>query len=355
MVLLLFYLLLALGVSFICSIIESVLLSITPSYVAALKKRNPILGTELSKLKKNIDRPLAAILSLNTVAHTIGAAGVGAQALIVFGHPYVAVISAILTLLILILSEIIPKTLGALYWRKLAKFTIRILNILIFFLYPLVLLSQKITQILSRERKIAPISRDEINAILDIGYEQGTILKKESIILNNLMRFGTLIAKDVMTPRPVMFTLSAEMTIKDVFKKCPQFRFSRIPIYHNGHENISYYVLKNDILLNMIKGETDKRLEDLKRRLFVVPETISLFKLFDQLLNSKEYITLVIDEYGGAAGIVTLEDIVETLIGIEIVDETDMTPDMQKLARNQWIKRAKKLDLLSDVSEPKEN
>jgi len=252
MLLLVSFLFLALGVSFLCSILESVLLSVTPSFVAAFKKRRPRLGSDLSSLKKDIERPLAAILSLNTVAHTIGAAGVGAQAMVVFGKPYVAVISATLTLLILIVSEIIPKTLGALYWRKLTPSTIRILNILILLLYPLVILSQKLTKIISKKRRLTPIHREEITSIVDLGYEDGTLLKQESIILNNLMRCGTLKTKDIMTPRPVIFSLSADLSVKDVFEKYPQLTtFSRIPIYYNTNENIDYYVLQNDILLSI--------------------------------------------------------------------------------------------------------
>ncbi len=333
---------------------ESVLLSVTPSYVASLEKKSPLLGSELSKLKKNIDRPLAAILSLNTVANTMGATGVGAQALVVFGEASVAVVSAMLTLMILIGSEIIPKTLGALYWRQLAVSTTRILKILVFLFYPLIIVTQKITQILSKKKKIMSISREEIKAIADVGYKEGLILKKESIILKNLMRFGKLMAKDIMTPRPVMFALSADLTLEDVLKKDPQFKFSRIPIYYKNQENISHYVLKNDIFLSISRNETDKKLGDLQRELLIVPETASLFKLFDQLLDRREYIALVVDEYGGIAGIVSLEDILETLIGIEIMDETDVAYDMQKLAREQWIKRAKKLGLISDADELEE-
>jgi CBS domain containing-hemolysin-like protein len=350
MALLLLFLFLALGVSFMCSVLESVLLSITPSYVAALEKSRPAVGSQLTKLKTDIDRPLAAILSLNTVAHTVGAAGVGAQALIIFGEAYVAVISAILTFLILVLSEIIPKTLGAVYWRTFVAPTVHILRVLIFLLYPLVVLSKKLTLLLARDQKIITVSREEIKAIADLGYAEGSIRKKESVILKNLMRFGSLMAKDIMTPRPVLFSLSADITVKEVIKKYPDLKFSRIPIYETSHENINHYVLKNDILLAISKNEGNKKLRELQRELMGVPETVSLFFLFEQLLDHREHIALVVDEYGGVAGVVTLEDIVETLIGIEIVDETDVTTDMQKLARNQWAKRARKLGLIPSQS-----
>jgi len=348
MTLLLFYLFLALGVSFFCSILESVLLSVTPSYVATLENEEPALGSELSKFKKDIDRPLAAILSLNTVAHTIGAAGVGAQALKVFGEPYLVAVSVILTLLILVLSEIIPKTLGALYWRSLTPSTIRILKAMIFLLYPLIVLSQKITRVLSRDVEMVSISREEIKSIADIGYKEGSILEKESTLLKNLMHFGSLTAKNIMTPRPVMFTLHAELPLEEVLEKDPQLRFSRIPIYQKNYEDINSYVLKNDVLMSIAKKETGKKLDNFKREIHIVPETVSLFKLFDELLNQRESIALAVDEHGGVAGIVTLEDVVETLLGVEIVDETDDTIDMQIYARNQWIKRAIKRGLISE-------
>src|SRR6056297_3187868 len=224
MLLLYFYLFLALGVSFVCSIMESVLLSVTLSYAAAYEKRSPRIGRNLKKLKTDIDRPLAAILSLNTIAHTVGAAGVGAQAMVVFGSGYVGATSAVLTFLILVLSEIIPKTLGALYWRKLTLPTVFMARFLIFLLYPLVAMSQLITRGLSRNEKINAISREEISAIADIGFKEGLFVKKESLILKNLMRFGSLQAKDVMTTRPVMFVLPEAMKVGEVFDRYKDIR-----------------------------------------------------------------------------------------------------------------------------------
>jgi CBS domain containing-hemolysin-like protein len=345
---------LALGVSFFCSILESVLLSVAPSYISILKEENFPLGSDLQQLKTDIDKPLAAILSLNTVAHTVGAAGVGAQALRIYGEGYVAVTSAILTLLILILSEIIPKTLGAIYWRQLIVPSIRILKLLIRLLYPFVLLSQKITVIISRNRQSLSMSREEIQSVIDAGYQEGSLLPKESAIIHNLMRFGDLRASDIMTPRFVIFALPADLTLKAVFEKHPVLRFSRIPVYHDTIDQTDRFVLKDDILLSISRDEIHKTIGDLSRDLLIVPETITLYKLFDQLLYRKESIALLVDEYGGVSGIVTVEDIVETLIGIEIMDETDISKDMQKFARNQWIIRAKKLGLISDKNEVEE-
>ncbi len=348
MFLLMLYLLLALGVSFLCSIMESVILSVTPSFVAAFQKQSSKTSNILYKLKANIDRPLAAILSLNTMAHTIGAAGVGAQALIVFGSAYVAVTSAVLTLLILVLSEIIPKTLGALYWRELAPATARFLQILIWLLYPLVFLSQKLTQLLSSGENITTLSREEVQAIADIGFNEGVFHEQESHILKNLLRLTKLKARDVITPRLVMFTLPADIKVGEVFKEYPEIKFSRIPIHYRNREDIRSYVLQNDILLEMADGNLSKKLCSLEREILVVPEMIPLIHLFEQFLKERESIALVVDEYGVVAGIATMEDIVETLLGIEIVDETDPVVDMQALARQQRARRFRKLRVVSD-------
>lgn len=347
MILLLIYLFLALGVSFLCSIMESVLLSVTHSFAAAYEKTNPKIGSRLRELKTNIDRPLAAILSLNTIAHTVGAAGVGAQALIVFGDAFVAVSSAILTFLILVLSEIIPKTLGAIYWRQLARPTTFLVRGLIIILYPLVVMSQKITRALSSGKKSKTISREEFKAMAEMGFEEGLILEKESLFIKNLLRFRSLKVKDIMTPRPVMFLLPEDMTIEEVFRSDFEIRVSRIPLHEKASEHIRYYVLKNDILLKMAREEWDTQLRELGREILVVPEIAPLLRMFEQLLDRKEHIALVVDEYGGVAGIVTMEDVVETLLGVEIVDETDTTRDMQVLARQKWYERAKSLGLIS--------
>lgn len=348
MFLLIFYLVLALGVSFLCSIMEAVILSVTPSFADALERESPRTGARLRLLKADIDKPLAAILTLNTIAHTMGAAGVGAQALVVFGNAYVAVSSAVLTLLILVFSEIIPKTLGALYWRKLAAVTARILVVMIWLLYPLVLLSRGITRVLSDEESMPTMSREELQAMADIGRQEGLFREQESRILQNLLRLGKIQAKDVMTPRPVMFTLCADMSVGEVTEKHPKITFSRIPIYEKNPEDIHAFVLRTDILLEVSRGHLGTKLGSFARKIEVVPEIASLIVLFEQLLDRREHIALAVDEYGGVAGIVTMEDIVETLLGLEIVDETDLTIDMQALARQRWRRRARTLGLIPD-------
>jgi CBS domain containing-hemolysin-like protein len=349
MVLLIVYLFTALFFSFLCSVLEAMLLSVTPSYAVALEQKGSKVGGRLGRLKQDIDRPLAAILSLNTIAHTVGAAGVGAQATKLFGDASVGVVSGILTLLILVFSEIIPKTLGALYWRQVAPLGTHILQWLMWGLYPLVILSQKITQMLARGRNASVVSRDEFHALADMGVKEGVFLEIESHILQNLMRFGSLSAKDIMTPRSVVFSLSEDTTVAELLDR--QSPFSRIPLHPTDGESIQQYVLNSDILLAAARGQTKEKLIRFARSILVVPETLSLPRLFDCLLEQKQLIAAAVDEYGRTSGIVTMEDLLETIVGVEVVDETDETTDMQHFARQLWEKRAKALGL---VPEPRE-
>ena len=347
--LLVLYILLALGFSFLCSILEATLLSVTPSYVAALEQEGHPLGERLRQYKDDIDRPLAAILSLNTIAHTVGATGAGAQAAKVFGDGElaVAIISGALTLLILVVSEIIPKTLGAVYWRQVAPTMTRILTAIIWSMWPLVKLSQGITYLIARGRtREASVSREEFTAMAELGKEEGVFEEEESRILKNLFRFSSLRVKDIMTPRTVVQALPESRTIGQIIEEHDEFRFSRIPVYTQNRDDITGYVLKDEILLKAAQEEDDVSLHDLKREILGVPESLPLPELFERLVDSLEHIALVVDEYGGTAGIVTMEDVVETLLGMEIVDEADSAEDMQVLARRQWLKRAHRLNLI---------
>ncbi|MFP4228414.1 MAG: CNNM domain-containing protein [Salinivenus sp.] len=346
--LLLLYVALALGVSFLCSIMEAVLLSVTPSYVAALEREGDTVGQRLHEMKEDIDRPLSAILSLNTIAHTVGAAGAGAQAAVVFGEAYTGVIAGVLTLLILVLSEIIPKTLGAVYWRTLAPAMVRILVPTIVLLWPFVKLSQGLTYLLSSKEEETSFSREEFTAMAELGEEEGVFEEKESRILRNLFRFNSLRVKDVMTPRTVIFDLPDGKTIGEVVDEHDEFRFSRIPVYDDDPDDVTGYVLKDEILLRAAQEEHDVPLEELSREIQVVRENLPLPDLLERLLDRLEHIALVVDEYGGVAGVVTMEDVVETLLGLEIVDEADSVEDMQALARKQWFKRARELGMLSE-------
>ena len=351
--LLVIYAALALGVSFLCSILEAVLLSVTPSYVAALEQAGGRTGRLLRELKDDVDRPLAAILSLNTIAHTVGAAGVGAQAVAVFGSAWIGVISAVLTLLILVLSEIIPKTLGAVHWRRLAPTTARLLPTLMWTMWPLVALSRRITRLIARERGVtAAIRREELTALADLGARAGVFREGESRILRNLFRFGDLTVKHIMTPRTVMFALAQDQTVGDVMAEHDEFRFSRIPLYGQDLDDVTGYVLKDEILLRAARDEHDVPLSTLRREILAVPDSLPLPYVLDRLLDGREHIALVMDEFGGTAGIVTMEDVLETVLGSEIVDEADSVRDMQELARRQWVRRAERLGLVEGGSSP---
>jgi CBS domain containing-hemolysin-like protein len=340
MTLLLFYLLLAIGVSFFCSIAEAVLLSIRPSYVATLEQKNKSSGAVLKKLYDNLDLPLAAILTANTIAHTVGAAGVGAQATVVFGNGYLGITSAVLTLLILIFSEIIPKTLGATYWKQLAPVMGVLITWLIKLLYPLVWLSEKLTRLLSRSNVSAfTFSRDEITAMSKIGKQEGILDVKEHKIIANLMKLNLLSVRDIMTPRLVIFTAHEDMTVENFFNTLSSKPFSRIPIYGQNRDEIKGYVLKNDLLVAQARDEFNRTLSEFKRDFLVVSDKLSASEVYDRLMHEKSHISLVVDEYGTVQGLVTLEDVVETLIGLEIVDESDTVEDMQELANKRWRER----------------
>lgn len=344
--LLLFYLFLALGVSFLCSILEAVLLSITPSFVVLKEQEQPRTGILLKQLKDDIDRPLSAILTLNTIAHTVGAAGVGAQALIVFGDAYVGITSAVLTLLILVLSEIIPKTLGATYWKGLAVFSARVITMLIVVTYPFVKLSEFITKVISPSKGGPSMSREEFSAMADQGVQEGIFEEGESNIFKNLIRFSSLKVKDIMTPRIVVMKFSENLSIEEALTKKERLRVSRLPVFANNEEDITGYILKTDLYEQVAVGNGEASLSTIKREVLVVPENASLKLLLQRLLERQEHIAVVVDEYGGLAGVVTMEDVIETLLGIEIVDEIDAIEDMQKLAREKWEKRAKKMGIV---------
>lgn len=353
MSLLMIYVFVALFFSFLCSVAEAVLLSMTPSYIISLEHKGKGSGKLLHKLNENIDRPLAAILSLNTIAHTGGAVGVGAQAAVVFGSGYVGAASALLTFLILVLSEIIPKSLGAAYWRQLAPIVGRVVWLLIILLYPLVLLSEKLTRLFSPEKQIGNFRREEFSALAELGAKEGVLGDQESRILKNLFRLQSLKAKDIMTPRTVVFSLQEDIPTGQALQENPRIPFSRIPLYKNNQDDITGFVLKGDMLLASAEGRASEPLKTHKREIKAIPETLLLSKLFEFLLDSREHVVLVVDEYGGMEGIVSLEDVLETLLGLEIVDEGDKTVDMQALARAQWKKRAAQLGIITDEDERK--
>jgi len=352
-VLLVTYVLLALLFSFLCSVAEAVLLSITPSYILGLKQRSPRLAALLRRLKQDrIDQSLAAILTLNTIAHTVGAIGAGAKAADVFGAAWFGVFSAVMTLMILFLSEIIPKTLGAVYWQKLTGVTALFVRALIVILYPLIWISEGLTRLIARRKAAHLFSRDEFIAMAGIGERIGQLDKRESRIIRNLFRFGSLKARDIMTPRTVMQGLRENMTVSEALAADDALPFSRLPIYRKDRDDITGFVLKDDMLLSKFRGQGDVRLESLKREITTVPDDMPLSGLLEYILDHRRHIALVADAFGATVGLVTLEDVVETLLGMEIVDEMDRVEDMQALARQQWEKRARALGLEAYRSPP---
>jgi len=351
-VLLITYILMALVFSFLCSVAEAVLLSITPSYIAELQGRKPKLAALLKKLKQdNVDKSLAAILTLNTIAHTVGAIGSGAKATVVFGSAWFGLFSAIMTLMILFLSEIIPKTIGAVYWRNLTVFTAQFVRVLIWLLYPLIKVSEFLTRIIARGTSHHVFSRKEFIAMAEVGEQTGKIDQRESRIIQNLFRFGFLTSSDILTPRTVMSCLPRDMTVTEALAAEQPVTFSRVPLYQADLDHISGFILRDDLLLFEARDRGETILETLKRKIKTVPENMSLSSLLDFFLDQRQHIAIVTDEYGSTKGLVTMEDVIETLLGMEIVDEMDQVEDMQALARQQWKKRAKARGLKWNIDE----
>lgn len=345
MTLLLIYVTIAILFSFLCSISEAVLLSVTTAHISVLEQEEKKSGPLLRELKKDINKPLAAILTLNTVAHTVGAVGAGAQAVVVFGNAWVGLFSALLTLMILVFSEIIPKTLGVIYWRALSGITAYGLKYLIRALYPFVKLSELVTQGFSKNTKIEGFSREEFAAMADLGEKEGQLEERESRILKNMFLLHETIVTDVMTPRPVVFSLPESLTVYEYFDNHYDSRFSRIPIYAEDNEILIGFVLKNDLLLAQARNNTKNTLKTYRRDLHALSDKTLLSAAFDEVLHQRAHIMVIIDEYGGMEGIITMEDILETLLGLEIMDESDKTADMQQHARRMWKKRAQEMGI----------
>jgi len=339
---LILYFALALVVSFICSLMESVLLSVSRAYVSILAQKGRRSGKIFKSLKANIDKPLSAILTLNTIANMVGAAGVGAKTFDLFGSKWVALASAFLTFSILIFSEIIPKTLGALYWKKISIPAAFVIQFLIFITYPFVVFLKGISYLITRNKGQSHLTREDLLALAQIGETEGILLKKETRIIENLFRLNKIYAKDVLTPRSVILAFQKNMTVEEVVSKHNPIRFSQIPIYDRDIDNVVGMVFRSKVLEMYFKGRGDMNMESLAKPLYVVPQTKSIARILDEFIKRKEQIFLVVDEYGGTAGIITLEDAIETLLGVEIVDELDTEEDLRKLARRKWQERLKR-------------
>ncbi|NOH63985.1 hemolysin family protein [Vibrio sp. RE88] len=337
MLLLTIYVSVAIGVSFICSVLEAVLLSITPSYLAQLRQQGHPAAEKLSKLKADIDRPLASILTLNTIAHTIGAASAGAQAAVVFGSEWLGVFSGVLTLGILVLSEIVPKTIGATYWRQLSPMAAITLRWMVWALTPFVWFSEQITKRLARGHQ-APKMRDELSAMAILAKESGEFAEGETKILNNLLGIQDVPVTQVMTPRPVVFRVDAEMSINEFLAQHKDTPFSRPLVYSKSKDNIIGFVHRLEMFKLQQAGCGEKQLGAVMRPVHVLLNNLSLPKAFEQMMAKRLQLAMVVDEYGTIQGILTLEDIFEHLVGEEIVDEADRATDMQELAFERWEK-----------------
>ena len=334
MTLLIVYLFIAIFFSFLCSILEAVLLSTTPSFVQAKTQEGKAYGVKLKKLKDDIDRPLAAILTLNTFAHTIGAAGVGAQAQEIWGEEWLSLVSALLTIVILIFSEIIPKTLGATFWRQLAGPSTSVLKILMVVLYPFVLVSQFITKIIKgKNHKEGKVTRADFSAMAKIGSQEGALQEGEFRYIQNILRFNKIQVKEIMTPRNVMMAFPEEMSLQKLQKELSTEAFSRIPVYGENVDHITGFVLKDEVFKQLADDQHHMTLKDLRREVTFVQEDTPVPEVFRKLAHQKEHIAIALEEFGGTAGVITMEDIIETLLGMEIMDELDKVQDMQEHAR----------------------
>ncbi|MFD1293071.1 CNNM domain-containing protein [Lutibacter holmesii] len=352
MSLLIFYAILSIFFSFLCSVLEAVLLSITSTFIQVKKQEGKKYATTLENFKKDIDQPLIAILTVNTIAHTVGAILVGVQAETLdydfqfLGINVVGIVSAIMTFLILVVSEIIPKTIGATYWKQLANFTAKALSFLIFPLKwtGILWLLQIATKLIGGKNAHGSIlSREDFHAMTDIAHKEGVFEKNESAIIKNLLSFKDIEAKDIMTPRTVMMTASEDTSIQSFYDEHPKLRFSRIPIFKSDSDLITGMILKDEVMEQIINGKGDEPLSSIKREVLLTNRNIPIPDLFEILISKKAHIALVTDEYGTTTGLVTIEDVIETLLGLEIMDESDNVADLQQLARNSWELRAKKL------------
>ena len=353
MTLLFIYLLGAMSISFLCSVLEATLMSTPISYITMREDEGYKAATKFKKFKQESSRPIAAILSLNTIANTIGAAGVGAQATAVFGSKWFGLVSVITTILILVFSEIIPKTIGTTRWKSLMGFATRVISVLIVIMYPLVILVEGLTKLVTPKDQESAVSREEVSAMANVAEEEGDLEEDENAIIQNLINMDEIDAADAMTPRVVCATAPESMTMRAFYKDKKYLHHSRIPGYEKDDEYITGYILRMDALQLLAEDKFDKTLGSIKREIASFRENTPLDQIWDEMLSKDEQIAIIIDEYGSFQGILTLEDVIETLLGSEIVDEKDTVRDMQQFAKDRWHKlnpNAKVIEPIEDSS-----
>ena len=333
---LIIYVIIALAVSFLCSIWEAAMLSTPVSHIELLVQEGSKAGVIMQGLRQNVEHPISAILTLNTIAHTVGATGAGAEAAAIFGSEFVGIISAVLTLLILVFSEIIPKTLGAVYAKPLTPFTAYSLRLLLFALAPAVFAFEFLTRALRPSEDAPTVTRSELQVMARISAEEGGIQERDNRIVSNLLQLADVQIETIMTPRTVVLMFQQDLTVGEVMQTHKILPYSRIPLYGESADDVRGYVLRHEIYKRAAADEHDLKMEAIARALHVVPETNSAAQVLDEFIAKQDHIFLVIDEYGGTAGLITLEDTVETLLGIEILDESDRVADLRQLARRRY-------------------
>lgn len=326
------FLALALGVSFLCSLLEAVLLTISHAHVEVLVDSRPRVGELLKAQKGNLDQSLGAILTLNTVAHTVGAAGVGAQVLYLYGNAWVALGSGVLTVLMLVVSEIIPKTLGAVHARRLCGFTAVAIRGLVLITYPIVVALEWISDLITRGAQEKRMTREEMVEAARIGSEEGSLVGQESMVIENLLALRRIEVDTIMTPRSVIKSLPASMTVGEAVQPPQTLRYSRIPVTGKDVDDIQGVVLRYRLQKAYGEDEFETTIGELAQPVHSVPEDMSVAQVLDEFIQRRQHLFIVVDEFGGTAGLISLEDAVETLLGVEIVDETDAVADLRQLA-----------------------
>lgn len=333
--LLILYFLLAVVVSFVCSVLESVLLSVNMPYISVLEKENPGAARLLKDHKVNISKSISSILILNTIANTLGAAAVGAQAEAIFGSEAVFYVSVVLTFAILFLSEIIPKTIGAVYWKKLAPMSAYLIRIFIWMTYPIILMTLFVTARIKKDKDSFSLTREELLESALQSEDEGVLDEQESDVIENILKLDTIKIHEILTPRTVVFALDGSRTIKEIMENEPAiFKFSRVPVYDGDIENITGMVLTKKIFKQALTDQ-QVQLSSIQKDIYKINENIPVSMALDLFIKKKEHMFLVLDSYDQTEGIVTLEDCVETILGVEIMDESDSHADMREVAKHK--------------------
>lgn len=344
---------LAISISFLCSILEAVLLSTSVSHIEGLVQQGKPAGHIMQRLRANVERPISAILTLNTIAHTVGATLAGAEAALIFGSDLVGLISAVLTFLILVLSEIIPKTIGAVYWKQLTTFAAYTTRALVTLLLPAVIAFEVLGRLMRPSSHEPTVTRSDLEVLAKISQKEGAILEREKRILSNLLHLSNVKVYDIMTPRTVVLALNETLTVEEALQSHP-LPYSRIPIFDDTVDNVTGYVLRHDIVQAAAADRHDTLLSSLRRPIHALPDSVSVAQVLDEFIRKKEHIALILDEYGGTEGVVTMEDAIESLLGIEITDESDLVADLRQLAQQRYQRQLAALELQANENRPAE-